>query len=522
MNDREKLNIKELKKKAKGDLKRNYWGIVITCAIVALVLGTFINPASIVNYISNPQNSEIEHHINPHVVLGDGHHDGMSNTEIVDEFLGGIGMDNSASKKWTAGALSSVIRNTEGSNSFVFGVINSINQFAFEDKISPGIIISLGVLAEIMLMVFFKNVLAVGYCRYFLEVRRYSKTKINRILFPWHIKRGRKIAKVMFFKMLYQYLWDLTIVGGIIKSYSYRMVPYIAAENPDMTPKEVIDLSRKMMDGRKWQTFLLDITFVPWWILNIMTLNFLGILFLNPYIRLTNAELYMSLREEVKRDNIENSDKLCDRLLSIEYISEEYPVNEYMIPPHPSRKWVNSDYNRDYSITSLILIFFSFAFIGWVWEVGLFLFQEGRFINRGLSYGPWLPIYGVGGVAVLVLLKRLRARPWLTFLTSTVLCGIVEYFTSWFLEMSKGMRWWDYSGYFLNLNGRICLEGLLVFGFGCCAAIYLIAPELDDLFEKIPKKIKVTLCVVLVSLFLMDEGYAYFVPNIGKGITDYK
>ena len=56
-----------------------------------------------------------------------------------------------------------------------------------------------------------------------------------------------------------------------------------------------------------------------------------------------------------------------------------------------------------------------------------------------------------------------------------VLCGVVEYFTSYYLEVTQGKKWWDYSGYFLNLNGRICAEGLLVFGVGGMAIVYALA-----------------------------------------------
>ena len=82
------------------------------------------------------------------------------------------------------------------------------------------------------------------------------------------------------------------------------------------------------------------------------------------------------------------------------------------------------------------------------------------------------------------------------------------------------MRWWDYSGYFMNFQGRICLEGLVVFALGGCAAVYLVAPSLDHLFCKIPVKIKKIICVVLVVLFVADMVYSAFVPNIGEGITD--
>lgn len=291
-------------------------------------------------------------------------------------------------------------------------------------------------------------------------------------------------------------------------------------ENPELSAKEAIKLSEDMMKGYKWRAFLIDLSFIGWDILNILTLQIFGVFFLEPYKRMTTVELYMTLREKAKEKDIENADKLCDKLLESEVTSGIYPINEYFITVPKGKKWIQEDYERDYGLSSLILIFFTFAMIGWLWEVLLFLFTRGEFINRGTSHGPWLPIYGVGGTVVLIVLKKFRNKPWLTFLLSMVLCGVIEYFTSLILEKVQGMRWWDYSGYFMNFQGRICLEGLVVFALGGCAAVYLVAPSLDHLFCKIPVKIKKIICVVLVVLFVADMVYSAFVPNIGEGITD--
>ena len=106
-----------------------------------------------------------------------------------------------------------------------------------------------------------------------------------------------------------------------------------------------------------------------------------------------------------------------------------------------------------------------------------------------------------------------------TFLLTMLIAGIVEFSTSFYLEVTKGMRWWDYSGYFLNLDGRICLEGLIVFGLGGLAAVYFIAPMLDNLYTKIPKKTKTVVCIVLILAFSFDAVYSLIHPNIGDGIT---
>ena len=108
-----------------------------------------------------------------------------------------------------------------------------------------------------------------------------------------------------------------------------------------------------------------------------------------------------------------------------------------------------------------------------------------------------------------------------TFFLVVGLCSVVEYATSWYLETFKHMKYWDYTGYFCNINGRICLEGALIFGFAGCAGIYIMAPFFDDLLKKIPFKARFAACVILVVLFCCDAVYSKANPNQGKGITDY-
>ena len=124
-----------------------------------------------------------------------------------------------------------------------------------------------------------------------------------------------------------------------------------------------------------------------------------------------------------------------------------------------------------YDISSLVLLFFVLAVIGWFWEVFLFWLQSGSFAKRGILSGPWLPIYGTGGLAMLLLLKPLFDRPVLTFFSAMTLSSILEYATSCWMEYQWGNRWWDYSSYSFNLNGRICLIGALLFGTAAMALL---------------------------------------------------
>lgn len=176
---------------------------------------------------------------------------------------------------------------------------------------------------------------------------------------------------------------------------------------------------------------------------------------------------------------------------------------------------------RCYTVWSLALMFFLFSFLGWCWEVSLHFINYGVFVNRGTLFGPWLPIYGSGAILVLVLLSSLKKHPVGEFFGAIILCGIVEYGTSYFLQAKYNMRWWDYTGYFLNINGRICAEGLLVFAIAGMLVVYLIAPALDSFLSKMDTRKAIPICACLMILFSIDAVHSIHHPNTGKGVTSY-
>ena len=180
----------------------------------------------------------------------------------------------------------------------------------------------------------------------------------------------------------------------------------------------------------------------------------------------------------------------------------------------------NLNYEREYSKLHYVLFFFIVSFIGWMWEVLLHFYYDNTFVNRGTFLGPWLPIYGCGGLLILILLKRFRKKPIVLFLISFVLCGIVEYFTALYLETVKHLKYWDYTGYFLNINGRVCFAGLLLFALGGLIFVYFLAPLFDNALNKVKEKTKKIICIILLSLFVLDFIYSTFIkPNTGDGIT---
>ena len=280
---------------------------------------------------------------------------------------------------------------------------------------------------------------------------------------------------------------------------------------------KALELSKELMKGHKWELFKFDLSFLGFTLLDICTLHFLGVLYVKPYRECCLANYYFAIRSKGIKKKISNYQMLCDQELLKS--AEHYPDNKYIHKLPKQKKWLNTDYNKKYSLSSYILMFFTASIIGWIWEVSLNLFQYGFFANRGTLHGPWLHIYGWGLLLILISLKKFRKQPVLTFVLVMILCGALEYGTAWYLETFKHARWWDYDGFFLNLHGRICLEGLLAFGIAGIFFIYYGAPFLDSLFLKIPQKIKIGLCLFLTILYIFDLSYSSKHPNMGDGVA---
>ena len=119
-------------------------------------------------------------------------------------------------------------------------------------------------------------------------------------------------------------------------------------------------------------------------------------------------------------------------------------------------------------VCRFVVVFFLFAVAGWCMEVTLKFIQFHRFINRGFLIGPYCPIYGWGAVIVTLSVGGLLGQEGSyaeVFLAGLVICGALEYFTSWYMEKMFHARWWDYSQKPMNLHGRIWMGNLLLFGF---------------------------------------------------------
>ena len=137
------------------------------------------------------------------------------------------------------------------------------------------------------------GVVQLGYAQYLLKQQDHVECGVKD-LFSQFDRFGQGFLQ-LFLRNLYTFLWGLLLViPGIVKSFSYAMTPFIMAENPHLTAKEAITLSREMMDGHKMDLFILDLSFIGWSILATLSLG-IGYLFLNPYMNVSHAIFYRSI-----------------------------------------------------------------------------------------------------------------------------------------------------------------------------------------------------------------------------------
>jgi uncharacterized membrane protein len=151
--------------------------------------------------------------------------------------------------------------------------------------------------------------LEVGGRRYFNEsARRMDNSGCFRFAF-----RGRNYSDIlltMLLKDIQNFLWFLLfIIPGIIKAYAYRMVPFILAENPGIGCKRAIEISNKMTYGHKFDMFILDLSFIGWYLLGVLALG-VGVFFVMPYQNATLAELYLVLRQNAVSSGICSAQEL--------------------------------------------------------------------------------------------------------------------------------------------------------------------------------------------------------------------
>lgn len=165
-------------------------------------------------------------------------------------------------------------------------------------------------------------------------------------------------------------------------------------------------------------------------------------------------------------------------------------------------------------IQDLTIYFFISSFLGWVLEVAYAFSVFGTFIDRGFLKGPICPIYGYGVVAMVLISEWVKKENiqsnFAIFCIITVIATVLEYLASLFLEIIFNLRWWDYTGYFLNINGRVCLVFSIFFGLAGLGFMKMIYPRLQNLTKSIRehfsnKNIWIIL-IALIVIMTLDKG----------------
>lgn len=180
---------------------------------------------------------------------------------------------------------------TQSGNSFSH---NALNPFYWSLLLFVGIVMIIGLLLGLCYGLFVLGPLEVGHSRFYLE-SRFHESPFARLFYAFSCGSYGNVVKTMFLRNLKIFLWSLLfVIPGIIKQYEYAMVPYLLAENPSLSSERAFELSRQMMEGRKWDLFIVDCSFFGWQLLASAVV--IGHLFLQPYIDATHTEVYLWLR----------------------------------------------------------------------------------------------------------------------------------------------------------------------------------------------------------------------------------
>lgn len=275
---------KELKQRAKDALQRNYWKIVLV-SVLAMILGGGLG------YSSGASGSR-----------------GVSSVTAVDT----VPEDSAevGDSGWTGMIVTDegVERVQDDEDFLPDGVAQSIVDATedMDDTMLAAYVVTVLIIACIIFLVvlviagvvaaFLYNPFRVGVDRFMLKSVD-DKAEIKEIAYAFD-HSYINVVKTMFHMDLRVFLWTLLfVIPGIYKKYQYRMVPYILAEHPDMDYKEVLQMSRDMMNGEKWHAFVLDLSFILWHMLGVITCGMVEIFYVNPYVELTDASLYRKLCE---------------------------------------------------------------------------------------------------------------------------------------------------------------------------------------------------------------------------------
>jgi len=167
------------------------------------------------------------------------------------------------------------------------------------------------------------------------------------------------------------------------------------------------------------------------------------------------------------------------------------------------------------------MLFFIYSIIGWAVESVYVSCQENKLVNRGFLIGPYCPIYGFGCLLMVLYLGQYKDNIVTVFLLGLVICSVLEYFTSYIMEVLFKTRWWDYSDRKFNLNGRVCGWNALLFGIGGLIIVYLLHPMLLHILIECNKTALLIISICCFIVFVTDLIFSLNIVNrFKKTVTD--
>lgn len=173
-----------------------------------------------------------------------------------------------------------------------------------------------------------------------------------------------------------------------------------------------------------------------------------------------------------------------------------------------------------YHVEITFLVYLTYAIIGWILEVTCKAIEYKKFVNRGFLIGPYCPIYGTGAILITLLLNRYIEDPFTLFIMAILICSLLEYITSYSMEKLFKARWWDYSRYRFNINGRICLETTIPFGILGLFIMYVANPFILNILLSIPSILLHTITGMLFLVFLVDNMISFKIMLGVRGTTN--
>lgn len=278
----------ELRERGRNAFKRNYWWCVLAALILMLITGGGSSSGR-----SDKKTNKVNYKQNySYNIDWSGNNSSSYDWTGNSGSLGSLGsIQNTFSKENLANTVGSKVGGTAYSLfKGAYGLAGGVLSLFFIALILA--IIAFVIILDILVF----NPLEMGGRKFFLQNALAKQDNIGSFLDAFKSGYYGNVVVTMLVRDVKIFLWSLLlIIPGIVKAYEYRMVSYILAEHPELSYSEVLRISSEMMDGQKWNAFVLDLSFIGWYILGAFTCGILNIFWVNPYVYATDAELYLEL-----------------------------------------------------------------------------------------------------------------------------------------------------------------------------------------------------------------------------------